>query len=130
MKVVVPRTWVSGTPRGYGNRKTEDEWLAALTRDLSRYERSVEKSSDRGGGYEIDLEFMIWPRSPKYWGQNLPHGTDLDNLIKTTIDGLASTRGRGLGIIFDDSAIYRIKASKSLVMDERSTGVWITIREL
>ena len=130
MKIVVPRTWVSGTPRGYGDRKTEDEWLAALARDLSVYKRSVENSSDSGGGYDVDLEFMIWPRSPTYRGQNLPHGTDLDNLIKTTIDGLASTHGRGLGIIFDDSAIYGIKASKFLVMDERSTGVWITIREL
>ena len=128
MKSVVPKTWVPGTPRGYGSRKTEDEWLAELSQGLSGFRGMADESSLPEIRYEVDLDFVIWPLSPKYGGQNLPHGTDLDNLVKMTIDGLALTEGRGLGIIWDDSAIYRVNATKSHTEDEQSTGVWITIR--
>jgi len=37
MKVLVPQTFVPGTPRGYGNRKREDEWLGEMKRALRKF---------------------------------------------------------------------------------------------
>ena len=132
MIVLLKRTWVPGTPRGFGDKKTENEWLQAMV--------SVLGSKGQGlidGRYEIELEFLLDIESPNYRDQNRPHGTDLDNLVKLTIDGLTPLRGRGTGMIKDDKSVFRIVASKELVDRkdptvgrEDLTGAWITIRLL
>ena len=42
-------------------------------------------------------------------------------------EALWPLKGRGLGIIPDDTAIYRITASKELVASDSETGAWLTV---
>ena len=130
--VVVPRTWVKGTPRGYGDSKVASEWIAELRAGLAQFEGVGTQHDSETVRYEVILEFRVYPGSAKYRGQNMPHGTDLDNLVKQTVDGLASTKSKslspGLGIIAEDKAVYRITASKDLVPDDEETGVWVCVQ--
>ncbi len=108
----------------------EREWLGEIALVLEPY-RGVGKSVDTNVvRYEVSLEFRVFPRSRKYRGQNLPHGTDLDNLIKNTIDCLTSVREGGLAILPDDNAVYRIDARKELVENDDAAGVWIEVRSI
>jgi Holliday junction resolvase RusA-like endonuclease len=75
----------------------------------------------------IDLKFRIFPRSKVYYGKCPDHGPDLDNIIKTTIDALSYTKGRGLGIIPDDDQIYGIIAKKRIVQSDDDAGARISI---
>lgn len=107
-------------------------WLAAMRQALkSPYLRPLSGEAR----CEIVLEFRIWPDDPAYGGQARPHGPDLDNLVKLTIDGLTPHRSRdgeyrGVGIIPDDSSVYRISASKQLAHSATETGAWITVSTL
>jgi len=130
MKVLVPQTWIRGTPRGYGNKKREDEWLGEMRRALKKYTDLAGTDDPVNVRYEIDFDFAVWPGDPKYGGQNPYHGTDLDNLIRLAIDGLTPLAGRGAGIITDDQAIYRINATKSHAKDAAKTGLWVTVKAL
>jgi len=62
----------------------------------------------------------------------MPHGTDLDNLVKQTVDGLAETKSKslpsGLGVIATDKVVYQITASKGLVSYDEEMGVWVCIQ--
>jgi Holliday junction resolvase RusA-like endonuclease len=78
----------------------------------------------------VDLTFCIWPDSPAYGGQNRPHGTDLDNMIKVTIDGLTPHEGRGVGIIQDDRCVYQIVARKEQVRADADAGAWIEVSQM
>jgi Holliday junction resolvase RusA-like endonuclease len=122
---------VKGTPRGFGNSKVACEWLNELGQALGQYAGAGQGHDKETVRYEVVLEFRIFPESPNYWRQNLPHGTDLDNLVKQTLDGLAETRStnlpRGLGVLATDSAVYRIVASKEHVLSDDETGVWVTV---
>lgn len=91
MVTVVPRTWVAGTPRGYGNDNVASEWLNEMAASLEKYRGAGEEHDRQNTRYEVTLAFRIHPERRKYWGQNKPHGTDLDNLVKQTIDGLGET---------------------------------------
>ena len=130
MKVLVPQTFVPGTPRGYGNRKREDEWLGEMKRALRKFKDLAGTDDPVNVRYEVDFDFVLWPGSPKYGGQNPYHGSDLDNLVRLAVDGLTPFEGRGAGIITDDQAIYRINATKSHASDEKKTGVWVTVKAL
>jgi len=129
---ILPPTWKSGTPRGYGDRKIEDQWLASMKRALASMQAPSLTGTER---CEVTLEFKVWPDSPAYGGQVPAHGPDLDNLVKLTIDGLTPHRSRdgvyrGVGIIPGDPMIYRIVASKELVHNADNTGVLIAISTL
>ncbi len=130
MLVLVPQTWVPGTPRGHGVRKLEDEWFGKMRNALRKYKDLAGCEDPLNARYEVDLDFVVWPGNPKYGGQNPYHGTDLDNLVKLAIDGLAPMEGRGAGIITDDQAVYRLTATKTHVRDEKTTGVWVTVKAL
>ena len=121
---ILPKTWIAGTPRTWGIRRIEEEWLSIMRNALRKFVPDEFQVAHR---YEVTVEFLIWPGSPKYGGQLREHGPDLDNLVKLTIDGLTPLRGRGLGIIPDDTAIYRISASKVLVTSDSETGAWLTV---
>ena len=131
MGTVVPRTWVKGTPRGFGDSKVASVWLEELLAALGQYSGVGAGHNRERTRYEIVLEFRMFPGSASYRGQNLPHGTDLDNLVKQTIDGLAETSSAGLppglGILCTDSAVYRIVAGKEHVSSDGETGAWITV---
>lgn len=124
MTVLLLRTWVAGTPRGFGAKKSEDVWIDEIRAALAHVRAPLCRKADR---CEVILDFLVNPQSKKYNGQNLPHGTDLDNMIKMTIDGLQTLRGRGLGLIEEDSSVYRIVAGKEHVADDRLMGCWIEI---
>ncbi|MFQ5764874.1 MAG: hypothetical protein ACE5GT_08095 [Rhodospirillales bacterium] len=130
MKVLVPQTWVPGTPRGYGNRKLEDEWLGEMRRALRKHKDLAGCEDPVNVRYEVDLDFVLWPGSSKYGGQNPHHGTDLDSLVRLAVDGLMPLDGRGAGVITDDQAIYRINATKTHARDAKATGAWITVKML
>lgn len=120
--VVVPRTWVSGNPRGYGNMKTTLTWVACLSKTLGTV-----KAPPGGFHYSIQLDFKVCAAVGCYGSQYRVTGPDLDNLVKQTIDGLATTNNYGLKIISSDALIFQIVASKTLVEDESSAGVFISI---
>jgi Holliday junction resolvase RusA-like endonuclease len=122
--ILLPRTWIAGTPRGWGSRHIEDEWLHAMHIALgSRWQGRPAAIVP----VAVELTFCIWPDSPRYNGQNRPHGTDLDNMVKLTIDGLTPYRGRGLKIIEDDRCVFQITARKELVRSDSAMGAWIEI---
>ena len=78
----------------------------------------------------VALTFRIWPDSPHYAGQNRPHGTDLDNMVKLTIDGLTPYRGRGLGVIKDDHCVFQLTARKEHVRSDADAGAWIELIQM
>jgi len=107
----------------------EDKWLEAMKRALV----SVRVPSLTGAEQcEVTLAFKMWPDDPAYGGMARPHGPDLDNMVKLTIDGLTPHRSRdgiyrGVGVIPGDPMIYRIVASKELVHSADETGVLVSI---
>ncbi len=121
---VVPRTWVAGTPRTWGNKRYGDQWLECMKAALNQFSPH---EADRFARYEVTLEFRIWSSSPKYHGQLTIHGPDLDTLVKHTIDVMTRHEGLGIGVIDDDSSIYRISSSKELVNNDDETGAWISV---
>jgi Holliday junction resolvase RusA-like endonuclease len=130
MRVLVPQTWIKGTPRGYGNKKREAEWLGEIRQALKKYKDLASTADPVNVRYEVDFDFAVWPGDPRYGGQNPYHGTDLDNLIRLAVDGLTPLGGRGAGIITDDQAIYRVNATKSHAQDADKTGLWVTVKAL
>ena len=130
MKVLVPQTWIEGTPRGYGNKKRENEWLGEIKQALKKYRDLASTDDPVNVRYEVDFDFAVWPGDPRYGGQNPYHGTDLDNLIRLAVDGLTPLDGRGAGIITDDQAIYRINATKSHAQEAGKSGLWVTVKAL
>ena len=121
MEELVPRTWVSGTPRVWGDAKLASEWINDIRKALNRYSGVGRNHVLSQVRYEVVLEFHINPDSPKYGGRMRPHGPDLGNFVKQTIDALAQTKSEnmaeGLIILADDCAVYRIAATKEHVLD-------------
>ncbi len=115
MAIAIPKTWIAGTPRGYGGtldwRREVGQCLGQVVNKLSPDQRLA-----------IRLEFRINPDSSRYFGQNRPHGTDLDNLIKETIDGLLPHGGP-----VDDRMIYSIEAAKVHVARDDESGVFVEL---
>jgi Holliday junction resolvase RusA-like endonuclease len=125
--LIVPPTWVSGTPRGFGDRRIENEWIGAMHRAIEAVPR---RPLPGDGCLEVSLRFLVCPTSPAYRGQSPTHGPDLDNLVKLTIDGLSPLSGRGLGLIPNDAAVYRICTAKEIVQRHDEAGAWITLSTL
>lgn len=114
---------------GYGDRKIEEQWLASMKRALASVRAPSLTGAERS---EVTLEFKVWPDNPAYRGNARPHGPDLDNLVKLTIDGLTPHRSRdgeyrGVGVIPNDPTIHCIAASKELVHNADKTGVLMSI---
>ena len=126
---IVPRTWVPGIPRGFGDRKKEDEWCDAIGAALSTHAGAVAADAPRQR-YAITLDFHINPKSKAYNGQHAQDGTDLDNLIKMTIDGICETRRRGLKILPNDRLIYKISAEKILVDTDDQMGAFVILETI
>jgi len=57
MVVVVPRTWVKGTPRGYGDSKVASEWIDELRVGLAQFEGVGAEHDSETVKYEVTLEF-------------------------------------------------------------------------
>lgn len=123
-RTILPRTRMPGTPRGYGDRSIEDEWLGAMRAALGVRDHPP---AGRGARYEVSLEFRVWPDDPAYRGQMRPHGPDLDNTLKLTVDGLCEHDGRGVNLLHSDAAVYRITAEKRLVAEPDEAGAWISV---
>ncbi len=123
-------TWIQGTPRGYGNSKIAGAWLEEIARAIESA-GVLPACGGAGAMVAVSLDFKLNPRSKAYRGQNLPHGTDLDNLVKQTIDGLVSTRGgklpSGCRLIANDSSIYSIHATKTHVSSDAEMGATVSI---
>ena len=131
---IVARKWVPGIPRGYGDPKVASEWLKQIADALGAYRGAGKKPDLKKARYEVTLEFRVFPQRGMYRGQNPIHGTDLDNLVKQTLDGLSQTRSKdlpeGLGILTSDNAVYRLLATKELVACDAEMGMWVTIETL
>ncbi len=132
-QMVVPKTWVPGTPRGFGDSKIAGVWLEQIETALSGFRGAAEHHSSETR-YGVTLEFHLNPTSGKYRGQSPMHGSDLDNLVKQTIDGLATTRGgalpSGLRVMTGDNAVYKLTATKIHVTKDEDTGVFVTVEIL
>ena len=118
MMIIRPRTWIPGTPRGYGGNY---DWRRTVVAALGAHAFDLQPEQQLA----VTFDFRINPRSPKYNGQNLPHGTDLDNLIKETIDAMLPHGGE-----IDDRVIYRIEATKAQVESDADTGVFVEARTI
>jgi len=127
--VIVPKTWVPGIPRGFGDTKISGQWLDSIDAALSNYANTVTVDSPRAR-FHVTLEFRLNPKSKAYGGQHAQDGTDLDNLVKMTIDGLCATRTRGLKILPNDRLIYKISAEKELVETDEEMGAFVTLETL
>lgn len=118
MPPILPRTWISGTPRGYGGSR---DWRNAVAVALGDWAHDIQPEDHLA----VTFSFHINPNSPSYNGQNLPHGTDLDNLVKETLDAMLPHTGR-----IDDRLIYRIEASKQHVNGDDETGVFVAVAQI
>lgn len=128
-RIVMPRTFVQGTPRGYGG-ETGIKWLGRVKKSLLEQLGPMEPVK-QDVACIVELEFVLVPESKEYGGQNGQFGTDLDNLIKQTVDALSHNeraKRHGLGVIPDDRQIAQIVATKKAVKTDGQMGVWITIR--
>ena len=125
-KIVVPgRPVPKGRPRigKYGKVYTPKK-----TKEFEKKVRTIankEVGEILGGRLGIDLKFYLC-------GGSLP---DLDNLIKSAIDGLIIKKEGKLGyigIIEDDSIIERIKAERVMVLEKKQerTEIYIYPREV
>ncbi len=107
------------------NTSTWQQRIAYEAQRANESRRVVFYSCDSNCGYEVETEFRFArPKSlPKKHRLNTKR-PDLDKLIRTVLDGLASQ------IIYDDSQVVSVKASKRYVVEGETPGVQITVNRV
>ncbi len=122
---------VQGTPRTYGDSRTEDAWRRAVVGGLWAGHESVSLPLDCE--VELQFNFAIHAASADYGGAPHPNGRDLDTLVVQSSTSAALVAGRNterpsLRWIGDPRLVQRVIASKRLVASDKEAGVEILIR--
>lgn len=111
-------TFVEGVPikkkKATGNQEVAAKWKAAVNVQTANLGRMA-------GPCLLDIEFVLHPAS---FSDDHPYGTDLDNLLKSTMDALGETvlsevKGK-------DAAIIELRARKRQARNGEPTGARIT----
>jgi hypothetical protein len=119
---------VTGTPRTYGDRKSEDKWRACIAgaawKGLERYSLPLNEP------LFLTFLFRVNPNSIHYRNRVSPNGPDLDTMVIGAMGGIVvSKTGRpGLGLIARATCCWGYGAVKEIVGSDEKTGVDISIR--
>jgi hypothetical protein len=130
-EVVADLIWrgvVLGTPRTYGDRKTEDVWRTAIV--AGTWEGTIPRETIRTPVH-LDLEFRVNPQSPDY-GRNVScNGPDLDTMVIGALAGLLDSRNPTrptLRLIEHGGLCKSVTASKRIVEDDGLAGLSLHVR--
>ncbi len=119
---------VAGTPRTYGDRRTEDIWRHAIV--AGRWEGTLPLQTILTPVH-LDFEFRVNPQSAAY-GRNVScNGPDLDTMVIGALAGLLNSRNPDrptLRLIGQGGQCKSISASKCLVDNDNQTGFTLLVR--
>jgi hypothetical protein len=113
---------VLGTPRTYGDRRTEDIWRRAITE--GKWE-GADALCTLQIPLNLDFEFRVNPNSPFYNRNVSPNGPDLDTMVIGALGGLLSCRNPErptLRLIQHGGLCQLVTASKSIVDSDEQVG--------
>jgi hypothetical protein len=121
---------VHGTPRTYGDRRTEDGWRRQVV--AGTWNGHEGASLPIRQAIELVFKFRIHAKSRDYGGASFPNGRDLDTLIVQSSASAALLAGRNserpsLRWIDDALLVRRVLASKMLVGTDADAGVDISL---
>lgn len=120
---------VLGTPRTYGNRKTEDAWRLEICQ--GQWTGCDSLSLPLTGLVEVTFGFRVNPRSPQYYGAVSLRGPDLDTMVVGAMDALVDGRNKtrpSTRLLQTGRVVSSISASKTLVTSDTDSGATIEIR--
>ncbi|MCC6349835.1 MAG: hypothetical protein IT347_09635 [Candidatus Eisenbacteria bacterium] len=127
----VIRGTVRGTPRTYGDRRTEDAWRRQVV--AGRWSGHEDATLPIRRSIELQFTFRINAGSKDYGGASFPNGRDLDTLVVQSSTSAALLVGRNsvrpsLRWVDGPLLVRRVLASKVLVETDADAGVEITLR--
>jgi len=112
--------------------KTKDARKKDLVkRILQSNEAAIEVAKSQFGGKRLCLEvaFRLWKSDEGH--TDTTGKKDIDNLLKLVMDAIQTpAKDGGLGLIENDDQIFKIIATKRLVDEETSKGIWLKISEI
>jgi len=120
-ETIVGPLFVNGSPKTFGDRRTEEPWKRQLSDAIKEECGTREPAKEK---VQVDLNFRVHP----------PRDPDLDNLIKPCIDGVGNAlfeqrKGGCSQWDTDDRWVWRITAEKVRVGSESDEGIEITVRK-
>jgi hypothetical protein len=117
---------VRGTPRTYGDRKTEDIWRTCIAEADWRVSTDLPTPVEESAF--LTFRFLINPSSPLYGRHEAGNGRDLDTMVIGALAGLISSPSRPTANrLARASAVWGFAAVKELVNDDYASGAEITI---
>lgn len=123
-QVSLLRAEVCGTPRGFGQSRTEDSWRACIARG----QWSQRPGTPLQGPLHITMSFRVNAQSGQYGHNPEPNGTDLDNLVICTLSGLIPHAARPTAaVISSASEITTLQATKVLVEHDEDAGMDLVV---
>lgn len=125
---VMWRGVVLGTPRTYGNRKTEDVWRSAIV--AGTWEGTIPRETIRTPVH-LDFDFRVNPQSLNYGRNVSSSGPDLDTMVIGALAGLLDSRNPArptLRLIEHGGLCKLVAASKRIVDRDELAGFDLHVR--
>lgn len=117
---------VTGTPRTYGNRKSEDIWRTSIREGL--WKGIGERLEPIDSPVFMTFSFRVCPQSKAYNGCVSPNGPDIDTMVIGALGGITAGNGRpSLGLLSRASNCWVYAATKEIVESDAQAGVEVTI---
>ena len=119
---------VRGTPRTYGNRRSEDIWRRTIVE--GNWE-GVDAISILQIPVHLDFAFRVNPKSPAYYRNVSSNGPDLDTMVIGALGGLLDSRNPErptLRLLREGGLCRSLTATKSIVDSDDTTGFTLSIR--
>ena len=120
---------VAGTPRTYGDRRTEDTWRGCIC--SGQWTGLGAHSAPINSSVFMTFTFRVNPRSSAYRGNVSANGPDLDTMVIGALSGIVAGNRRSdrpsLRLLRRASNCWGYAATKRLVDSDLDAGVDITI---
>jgi hypothetical protein len=119
---------IQGTPRTYGDRRSEDIWRCAIID--GQWEGSGAISTLQIP-LHLDFQFRVNPHSPRYNRNVSSNGPDLDTMVIGALGGLLHCRNPELPtlrLIQQGGLCQVVRASKSIVDSDEQAGFTLHVR--
>ena len=117
---------VIGTPRTYGDRKSEDIWRTCVCNGQWKGVDANPEPIDSAAF--MTFSFRVNPQSSAYYGRVSPNGPDIDTMVIGAMGGITAGNDRpSLRLLTRASICWGYAATKEIVENDCETGVDITI---